>query len=576
MASLLILYGSETGTAQDTAESLRREALLQALTVRLMGLDDYNIDDLTSETVVLFVVATTGQGEFPPNMRSAWRRLLRKSLPTEWLSKVRFGVLGLGDSSYQKYNFAGKKLFRRLVQLGGRPLTDLGLADDQHELGIDGALVPWKQAAWAAIRESRIFEQMTSSFDQSSALPPRFSLDYSCSRSNQIPGIVPDYYEVTVTANERVTSSDHFQDTRLVGFSLDNGLDTLLSYNPGDVLMVRPFNLDETVAIAIEALGYDDATLDAPFVIRPNDNFTMVPPTWLIGEVTTLRTCFRKLFDLQMIPKKSFFEVLGSISQDEMEREKLLELASPQGLDDFLDYCVRCRRSVAETLRDFPITARSISPPRLFDLFCQIRPRAFSIASSRQAQPDVIQILVAKVQYKSRMSEPRRGLCSSFISRLSPGSKVFVKIRAGTFRFPSSNVPVMCIGPGTGIAPFRSYLSFRQSQAPAVANSILFFGCRGRTKDFYFEAEWSTLSTTTVYTAFSRDDAEKKTYVQHLIEQYGDEVWECIRVNGMIFVAGSAGAMPRDVAAAIDTVAEEPGFCQRMEAQGRMQYETWS
>ncbi|VDM61972.1 unnamed protein product [Angiostrongylus costaricensis] len=470
MQSLLFLYGSETGAAEDIAGCLWKEARLLNVPARLYGLDEYDIEVLPAECVVVFVVATTGQGEIPPNMRKAWSTLLRKSLGPDWMQNVRFAVLGLGDSSYQKFNFASKKVYRRLLQLGGKCLLDIGLADDQHELGIDGTFIPWKKDFWEKVR------------------------------------------------------STHFN--------------CLSSYEPGDVLMVQPFNLFESVQIALEALKYPEDLLDR-----------------------TLRL------------------TLASISTDSIEKAKLLEFISPEGLDDFLDYTTRSRRTTAEVLRDFPKTSMAIPPERLFDLFTTIRPRAFSIASA--PSPDVIQILVVKVEYRSRMSDVRRGLCSSFLSNIIPGDKIFVKIRSGTFKFPKADVPVICVGPGTGVAPFRSYFTWR-NRCKSAANSMLFFGCRGKELDFYFENEWNNLSATQLVTAFSRDTVGQKVYVQHLMLKHADDVWNIIgEQNGFVFIAGSAGDMPREVGAALDKIAAERGwtkdsFLLKMETSGRVQYETWS
>ncbi|KAK5976994.1 FAD-binding FR-type domain-containing protein, partial [Trichostrongylus colubriformis] len=310
------------------------------------------------------------------------------------------------------------------------------------------------------------------------------------------------------------------------------------------------------------ALKYPDDVLDRPLRLLPSDEFVKAPQSWLLGAQPTLRLCFLRLFDLQMIPRRSFFQTLASISTDPDEKEKLLEFASPQGLDDYLDYTIRCRRTTAEVLRDFSRTSAAIPPERLFDLFTTIRPRAFSIASA--PSQNIVEILVAKVEYRTRMAELRRGLCSTFISRLKTGDRVFVKIRPGTFKLPKEDKPVICVGPGTGVAPFRSYLTWR-NRFKTAAESILFFGCRGRKLDFYFESEWKEMPTTKVFTAFSRDTPGEKVYVQNLILKHADEVWNIIgredgRIppnmisassksfisSGYIFIAGSAGDMPKD------------------------------
>ncbi|CAJ0591291.1 unnamed protein product [Cylicocyclus nassatus] len=583
MSSLLILYGSETGTAEDVAEGLWKEARLLDVPARLHGMDDYTIENLPQEVAVVFVVATTGQGEIPPNMRNNWRRLLKRSLGSTCLQNVNFAVFGLGDSSYQKYNYASKKVYRRLLQLGGKNLVNIGLADDQHELGIDGALIPWKKEFWDALRASGLFENMKKEVDPDSVLPPKYRLIFEEVTNGHSSSAADsqEWHQVTVIANERVTSDSHFQDTRLVSLNIDDipskpGSD--VKYDPGDVLMVQPRNHSESIQIALDALKYPDELLDRPFHLEPSDELIKLPAKWLIGERPTLRLCLTQLFDLQMIPRKSFFQTLASISTDAAEKEKLLEFITPENLDHFLDYTTRMRRTTAEVLRDFPATSANIPPERLFDLFVNIRPRAFSIASEPMMKH--LEILVAKVEYKTRMADPRRGLCSTFIARLTPGDKLFVRIRAGTLKFPREDKQVICVGPGTGVAPFRSYLAWR-NKSKEPAKSLLFFGCRGKENDFYFEREWNEMPATHVYAAFSRD-TDRKIYVQHLILQQEDEVWEILGENdGQAFVAGSSGNMPKEVGAAIDKIAVKHGwvdgsFLSKLEASGRMQYETWS
>ena len=139
---LLVLFGSQTGTAQDEAERLGREARRRRLGCRVQALDSYSVANLIREPLVIFVCATTGQGDPPDNMKNFWRFIFRKSLPSSSLCQMDFAVLGLGDSSYAKFNFVAKKLHRRLLQLGGSALLPPCLGDDQHELGPDAAIDP--------------------------------------------------------------------------------------------------------------------------------------------------------------------------------------------------------------------------------------------------------------------------------------------------------------------------------------------------------------------------------------------------------------------------------------------------
>lgn len=145
---LTILYGSETGCAQDLAEHIWRESKKYHFEGQVLSMDKYDVRSLLTEEFVVFACSTTGQGEEPSNMKTFWKFLLRKSLPSDSLSGMHFAVIGQGDSSYQKFNFAAKRLNRRLLQLGAKEIIPIGLCDEQHDLGISAVSVPWIQNLW--------------------------------------------------------------------------------------------------------------------------------------------------------------------------------------------------------------------------------------------------------------------------------------------------------------------------------------------------------------------------------------------------------------------------------------------
>lgn len=152
--NLTVLYGSQTGTAQDLAEQIWRESKRYHFKGPVHSLDTYDVTKLISEQIVIFVCSTTGQGNEPDNMKRFWKFLLRKSLPVDSLGGVTFAVLGLGDSSYVKFNFVAKKLQKRLLQLGGRAIMPLGLCDDQHDLGASAVHTPWTEQLWQSLSKS--------------------------------------------------------------------------------------------------------------------------------------------------------------------------------------------------------------------------------------------------------------------------------------------------------------------------------------------------------------------------------------------------------------------------------------
>lgn len=145
---LTILYGSQSGWAQDLAELIWRESKKYHFVGHVLPMDKYDVRSLISEELVVFVCSTTGQGEEPDNMKSFWKFLLRKSLPSDSLIGMRFAVIGLGDSSYQKFNFVAKRLNRRLLQLGAKEIVPIGLCDEQHDLGLSAVSIPWISSLW--------------------------------------------------------------------------------------------------------------------------------------------------------------------------------------------------------------------------------------------------------------------------------------------------------------------------------------------------------------------------------------------------------------------------------------------
>jgi sulfite reductase alpha subunit-like flavoprotein len=249
---LRILYGSETGTASDIAEELWRESKKFHFESSISAMDNYQVESLISEELVIFVASTTGQGEEPYNMKNFWKFLLRKSLPRNSLSDVNIAVLGLGDSSYQKFNFVGKRLFKRLVQLSAKPILSLGLCDDQHDMGLSAVYLPWKSDLWQTLLTLKPLPIGLSPLDE---IPQQFKWNVTMAEDKQANGnsfhsqVASPFpvFEASVLSNVRTTADDHFQDVRLISFSTEGN-----SWEPGDVVYVRPQNSKEQVDALFE------------------------------------------------------------------------------------------------------------------------------------------------------------------------------------------------------------------------------------------------------------------------------------------------------------------------------------
>ncbi|XP_066222695.1 NADPH-dependent diflavin oxidoreductase 1 isoform X1 [Saccopteryx leptura] len=600
---LLVLFGSQTGTAQDVSERLGREARRRRLDCRVQALDSYPVVNLISEPLVIFVCATTGQGDPPDNMKSFWKFIFRKNLPSTSLCQMDFAVLGLGDSSYAKFNFVAKKLHRRLLQLGGAALLPVGLGDDQHELGPDAAIDPWLHDLWEKVLRLHPVPLDLGVIPHGVPLPSKFTLQFlqeaprTCSAEQHEATTDPlsppselQPFLARMVTNQRVTGPSHFQDVRLIEFDVTSSRLSPRrafpsSFVAGDVVLIQPENTAGHVQHFCRAVGLDP---DHCFTLRPRE--PGVPCPERLPQPCSVRHLVSQYLDIASVPRRSFFEILACLSPHELEREKLLEFSSAAGQEALHEYCNRPRRTTLEVLCDFPHTAAAIPPDYLLDLIPPVRPRAFSIASSLLAHPGRLQILVAVVQYQTRLKEARRGLCSSWLASLDPGQgpvRVPLWVRPGGLTFPQTpDTPVIMVGPGTGVAPFRAAIQERVAQGQK--GNLLFFGCRRRNQDFYWEADWTELEKRgclTLVTAFSREQ-EQKVYVQHRLRELGPLVWELLDHQGACFyLAGNAKYMPAGVSEALTSVFQEEGglsgpdaaaYLAQLQRTLRFQTETWA
>ncbi len=600
---LLILYGSETGNSEDLAKRIAQQAIRQSISVWVKACDDYNVSQLIYEQMVLFICSTTGIGEEPNNMKKFWKFIRRKDLPNDSLTSVRIAVIGMGDSSYQKYNFVAKKLYKRLLELGAIGLTQLVLGDDQHDCGPNATIDPWLINFWDQLK--RVFHiphNLLTLKDTNELLSPSFKVQFvdenysplSNDFSNELnENLLPFYhknnpYLARVLSNERVTRTEHFQDVRLI--KLEIGDESSLKYGLGDVCLVKPQNSAQNVEQFLSLLKLDR-----------NQNFILTKGehNWMSGDsyynnlpnpcsVLTLVTHY---LDIQSIPKRSFFELFWRFSQNDLEKQKLQEFASTTSQEDLYEYCNRPKRNILEVLSDFPNTTPHIKFEYLFDLIPAINPRPFSIASSLNANPNELHLLVAVVNYRTRMKKPRLGLCSNWLANqtVESAAKVPIYLRKGTFKLPSDSTPIIMIGPGTGVAPFRGFIQDRALRK--VSNNFLFFGCRYRNSDFYLEEEWKQINRSghlEYFVAFSRDKDNEKVYVQHILWNERKLVWNLIYNNkASIYVAGNAKQMPTQVRQTIVDIFKQESnnafdykkieqIVDNLELSGRLQFECWS
>ncbi|KAK9839678.1 hypothetical protein WJX81_005476 [Elliptochloris bilobata] len=621
---LLVLFGSQTGNAQDVAERVAREAKRRHFAPCVMAMDAYSVAALPAEGLVIFVASTTGQGELPDNMKHFWRFLLRKSLPPDSLASTTYAVFGLGDSGYAHYNVAAKKLDRRLAALGARAALERGLGDDQAPAGYEAVLDAWLPRLWVALRTAAPLPPGLSDpaeGDAATELVPRYTVTFlprskgrdlgpaaapsatapvssgraaaelaeaaeaarafaaveaaatgvprfpgddlpACSHGPWRPFVAP------LLANERLTAAGHEQDTRLLSLGLRG---SGLAYASGDLAAILPAQACILLRARVQAPAEVSALLarlglSEDDVVRVEVNGCA--PGGAAAEVRLGALVAGVLDVAGGSPRRFFFEVLARFASEPREAERLAYLFSPGGRDDLARYNQREGRTLLEVLRDFPGAA----PPLawLLQVGPRLQPRRFSIASSLSAHPDQAHVLAAVVEYRTPHKRLKRGVATGWLGRLLPHPtlpQVPVWVERGVLRLPPHQVPLVLVGPGTGVAPFRAFLQERAAAAAAgeaVAPSLLFFGCRREAADFYFRDEWPALAAAGalapdgLVTAFSRDQPAK-VYVGQRIREHGARVWALLQQGAVVFVSGAAQRMPQDVAAAFQAVATEHG-----------------
>ncbi|ETI56678.1 hypothetical protein F441_00843 [Phytophthora nicotianae CJ01A1] len=575
MPRVMVLYGSETGTAQDVAEFVQQHAFnRQLLDTQISAMDEFPVAQLLPQcSTVVFVVSTTGDGEAPENMRNSWRSLLRKTLGPQWLAGVRVAVFGLGDSSYAKYNAVARRLQARLLQLGASELIDRGLGDDQHAYGYFGALNPWMEKLWAAVLQLYPLPEGVTVDDSPKPIEPRYSVivhDAGAQEVQQAKLLTPGMdsssfyappsttvgrekgiYLAPVVVNKRITAEDWEQDVRHVEFDIsENSSTTEPPFRAGDIAVVYP----ENVTGVDDMLQYVKLSGDTAISINAADGskqFDLPSPI-------TVRDLFAKYLAILEIPRRSFFEKLSLFATNEEEKEKLEELASAEGVDLLYDYCIREKKTYAEVLTDFPSV--DVHLTILLQLIPRQKPRSYSISSSALLHPGRVHLTVAIVDFLTPYKRRRSGICSSFFLSLDPSKeqkRVPMWIKKGLFEPLSLDRDVLLIGPGTGLASMRAMVQERQflrKQADKDSSSgavYLYFGCRHESKDFLYGDELRGLvasgDLTELHTAFSRDQ-DHKIYVQTRLAENKETIFDFImNGEGCIYIAGSAKRMPTDV-----------------------------
>ncbi|MEU8863453.1 diflavin oxidoreductase [Streptomyces umbrinus] len=501
-----VLFGTQTGNSEFVAGELVTGARARGLGGKATALDDTTPEQLAAMSHVLVVTSTYGEGELPDNAGLFWEALQAETAPR--LEGLRYAVLGLGDRGYDDFCQAAKLIDTRLEQLGAGRLHERVDCDVDFE---DAA------AEWTTTVLERLVAE-TGATGGTGAAP---------SRAPRSPWNKRTPYRSRLAVNRLLSSPRSAKEIRHYEFDLG---DSGITYEAGDALAVVPLNEDGLVGALLEHLGASGDE-EAAALLRAEREIR-TPSKELIAEL------------VERAPSSELAAVVAHGDRSD--------------LDSWL-----WGRDVLDLLQDAgPAAAPTL--PELLPLLRPLQARQYSISSSPLAHPDRIHLTVASVRYGSG-KRSYEGVASTYLAdRVGEDAAVGVFVQANaSFGVPvDDDAPMVMIGPGTGIAPFRGFLHERAARG-ATGRNWLFFGDRHRESDFVYEDELTRLRKDGVLTeldlAFSRDQAEK-VYVQTRMWERSRELYGWLEEGAHVYVCGDASRMAKDVEAALlGVIAEQRG-----------------
>jgi sulfite reductase (NADPH) flavoprotein alpha-component len=525
-ASLTILFGSQTGNARHVAEALAKQAKAKGIVANVVDMAEYKTTQLKNEQYLVIVTSTYGEGEPPENAIALHNFLFSKKAPK--LPGLKYAVLGLGDTSYEFFCKTAQDFDQRLAELGATSVLSRVDLDVDYQAQAD---------SWNNELVGKLEPELTASAAPSAqviAWPGADSTSGSISQYSKQQPFAAELY-----TNQKITGRDSTKDVRHIEISL---ADSGLTYQPGDALGVYFLN---DPALVRELLLLTAIARDTPVQLG-SDSLTVELALTEQLELTQSYPAF-----VEKYAAATNNAALAALAADKAALRAYIN-----------------ERQIIDIVRDYP---GLLSAQQLVDALRKQQPRLYSIASAQAEVEDEVHLTVGVVRYDA-YGQPHLGGASGFLAeRLAEGEKVKVFVEQNNnFRLPASDdTPVIMIGPGTGIAPFRAFLQQRDANGASGKNWLL-FGNPHFTQDFLYQLELQNYLKRGLLTkldvAFSRDQAQK-VYVQDKLRQHGSEVWQWLEQGAHLYICGDANRMAKDVQQALLDIVQQYGGKTAEQAQ---------
>jgi sulfite reductase (NADPH) flavoprotein alpha-component len=526
---VVILWASQTGTAEEFASMVADRLAKEGARVTLRCMSDHAAQPIAAHVDLLVITSTFGDGESPDNGSGFWHSLVGANTPR--CDDVRYAVLAFGDSSYSDFCGYGRKLDDRLEELGARRLVARVDCDAHVQL-------PANQ--WLDRVVEALATDPADSAELLVATPVRTVVPQQVMRTGAVTG------SARVVGNRLLSGPGSAKEVRLLTFDTS---ESGLEHEVGDVVAIMGINADALVQEWLDLTGTNgEETVELAGI-------GCVP----------FRAALKSHLEIAL-PNAEFLRFVADYSDDRNVR-LILEPTRRAQLDKWL-----WGRQTVDVLSEHDFRRERISAQVWTDVLRPLQARRYSIASSREHDPGLLRVLLSVVRFENPQGRQRAGVCSGYLTGLATDTDVELTIHPGrSFQTPRDpTIPMIMIGPGTGLAPFLGFLDKRKITG-ATGNNWLFFGEQREATDFYFRDELTGMHRDGLLThldvAFSRDQ-RAKIYVQDRMRDRGAELWSWLEAGAHVYVCGDANRMAKDVDQTLSEIVAAHGGMTPDDAKG--------